>query len=424
LTRVSNILAIDDDSDICELISATAEANGLRCTATTDPAVFFDALTPETSLIVLDLMMPGIDGVELLRLLGQRKCKVGIVLISGVGKRIIETAEELAHAHGLSTVGHLQKPFSVADLEEILKKHAQSIAKPIPRPKSSIVVDDADLRGAIEREEFVLHYQPQIDIATGSVMGLEALVRWAHPQRGLIFPDDFIPRLEGLGLIDELSWLVFSRGLTEISKFADKNGVTPMLSVNVSALSLNDLKFPDTMAALIAAHGLSPQRIVLEITESGLIQNLTHTLDVLARLRMKQMQLSIDDFGTGYSMMQQLRNIPATELKIDKSFVGNMHNTESDRVMVQKTIEIGHELGMKVVAEGVETEAQLDFLRVNGCDVAQGYLFSRPLPVNDLLNWLAAYPMAQASEPQTRSPEPILQFATEASAYRRLHLGP
>jgi EAL domain-containing protein (putative c-di-GMP-specific phosphodiesterase class I) len=247
------------------------------------------------------------------------------------------------------------------------------------------------LRSAIERDEFVLHYQPQIDIVTGNVSGLEALVRWAHPERGLIFPDDFIARLEELGLIDQLSLLVFDRGLTEICKLADKSGVTPMLSFNVSALSLNDLTFPDTMAALIAAHGLSPERIVLEITESGLIQNLTHTLDVLARLRMKQMQLSIDDFGTGYSMMQQLRNIPATELKIDRSFVGNMHSTESDRVMVRKTIEIGHELGMKVVAEGVETEAQLDFLRLNGCDIAQGYLFSRPLPVNDLIGWLATY---------------------------------
>ena len=422
MTSVSHILAIDDDADICELISATAEANGLECTATTDPTVFFDALTPKTSLIVLDLIMPGIDGVELLRLLGQRRCKADIVLISGVGKRIIETAEELAHAHGLSTVGHLEKPFRVADLEEILKKHAQSIATPIPRPRSSIAVEDSDLRGAIERDEFVLHYQPQIDIATCNVTGLEALVRWKHPARGLIFPDDFIARLEGLGLIDQLSWLVFDRGLAEIGKFANKNDVTPMLSFNVSALSLNDLSFPDTMAALIAAHGLSPQRIVLEITETSLIQNLTHSLDVLARLRMKQMQLSIDDFGTGYSMMQQLRTIPATQLKIDRSFVGKMHCTESDRVMVQKTIEIGHDLGMKVVAEGVETEAQLDFLRVSGCDIAQGYLFSRPLPVNELLNWLATY--RPASQPQSRSSEPILPMAPESSAFRRLHPGP
>lgn len=391
MTPVINILAIDDDCDICELISATAEANGLHCTATTDPTAFFDALTAETSLIVLDLMMPGIDGVELLRLLSQRRCKADIVLISGVGKRIIETAEELAHAHGLSTVGHLQKPFSVSDLEEILKKHAQSITKPIPRPRSSIAVDDADLRGAIQRDEFVLHYQPQIDILTGNVTGVEALVRWQHPKHGLIFPDDFIPRLEELGLIDQLGWIVASRGLAEVSSFGNRKGFVPRLAFNVSAASLDDLKFPDNISSLIAAHGLSPDRIVLEITESGLIQNLTHTLDVLARLRMKQVQLSIDDFGTGYSMMQQLRNIPASELKIDRSFVMNMLQSDRDRVMVQKTIEIGHELDMKVVAEGVETSEQLEFLRSNGCDIAQGYLFSRPLPAKELLDWLSTF---------------------------------
>jgi EAL domain-containing protein (putative c-di-GMP-specific phosphodiesterase class I) len=136
---------------------------------------------------------------------------------------------------------------------------------------------------------------------------------------------------------------------------------------------------------------------------------------------MKQMQLSIDDFGTGYSMMQQLRNIPATELKIDRSFVGNMHSTESDRVMVQKTIEIGHELGMKVVAEGVETQAQLDFLRANGCDIAQGYLFSRPLPLNDLISWLATY--RPASQPRGQSPKPVLRVAPESPPFGRIHLG-
>jgi len=217
---------------------------------------------------------------------------------------------------------------------------------------------------------------------------VEALVRWQHPERGLIFPDDFIGRLEGLGLIDRLGWIVANRGLVEIGRFADRSGILPMLSINVSVASLDDLTFPDTMAALIASHGIPPEKVVLEITESCLIQNLKRTLDVLTRLRMKRVQLSIDDFGTGYSMMQQLRNIPATELKIDRSFVIDMHNSDSSRVMVQKTIEIGHELGMKVVAEGVETMEQLDFLRSNGCDIGQGYLFSRPLPATELVHWL------------------------------------
>ena len=385
------ILAIDDDSDICELISATAKAKGLRCTATTEAAAFFKAISPDTSLIVLDLKMPGMDGIELLRQLGKQRCKAGIVLISGVGKRIMETAQELAQAHGLSTVGHLQKPFRVAELADIFESHMQASAEPATRIRPGIVVDDAELLKAIECNEFVLNYQPQIDIATGNLSGLEALVRWQHPERGLIFPDNFIPRLEEIGLIDQLGWLVVDRGLAEISTFADSSGVIPMLSMNVSPSSLNDLKFPDIMASLIDRHGIDPEKIILEITESGLIQELKRTLDVLTRLRMKQVQLSIDDFGTGYSMMQQLRSIPATELEIDKSFVQNMDGTASDRVMVQKTIEIGHELGMNVVAEGVETPEQLDYLRSNGCDLAQGYLFSRPLPPKEMLDWLATY---------------------------------
>ena len=142
--------------------------------------------------------------------------------------------------------------------------------------------------------------------------------------------------------------------------------------------------------------------IIVEITESGLIDQLSYTLDVLTRLRLKHMQLSIDDFGTGYAMMQQLVNIPATELKIDKIFVMNMNLNGSDRVMVQKTIEIGHELGMNVIAEGVETKEQLDFLRLKGCDSAQGNFFSRPLPASEMVSWLQAYrsPPAQCLQSQ------------------------
>jgi EAL domain-containing protein (putative c-di-GMP-specific phosphodiesterase class I) len=386
-----NILAIDDDFDVCELITATAEAIGLRCTATTEATTFFAALAPDTSLIMIDLVMPGMDGIELLRQLGKQQCKAGIVLISGVGKRIMETAQELAQAHGLNTVGHLQKPFRVKELEGILKNYTYSAAAAAVKPKRAVVVEDWELHRAIEWEEFVLHYQPQVSIASGELVGLEALVRWQHPERGLIYPDHFVPRLETLGLIDQLGWMVARRGLEDIRGFADQSGVAPMLSINVAVSTLDDLKFPDAMAALIASHGVAPERVMLEITESGLIQEFTHTLDVLTRLRMKGMQLSIDDFGTGYSMMQQLRNIPATELKIDKSFVQNVSGTASDRVMVRKTIEIGHELGMKVIAEGVETEEQLEFLRANGCDLAQGYFFSRPMPLEDLLSgWMIA----------------------------------
>jgi EAL domain-containing protein (putative c-di-GMP-specific phosphodiesterase class I) len=223
------------------------------------------------------------------------------------------------------------------------------------------------------------------------VIGVEALVRWLHPERGLIFPDNFISRMEELRLIDELGWMVANRGMSEVGKFANGDGKALMLSVNASVHSLHDLKFPDTLVKLAGKHGVSPANVTVEITESGLIKELSRTLDILTRLRMKQVKLSIDDFGTGYAMMQQLRNIPATELKIDRSFVMEMCVSDRDRIMVQKTIEMGHELGMHVIAEGVETREQLDLLRTEGCDSVQGYFFSRPLPPEVLVGWLETY---------------------------------
>jgi EAL domain-containing protein (putative c-di-GMP-specific phosphodiesterase class I)/ActR/RegA family two-component response regulator len=398
MTPKQKILVIDDEGDVGEFVSAAAQAVGFDCTATTDAKTFLDALTPDTTLILLDLLMPKMDGVELLRLLGEQKCKSDIVLMSGVGKRVLETAEQLAQVLGLSIVGRLQKPFRLAELEEVLTRSVKPAALLAVQPVAHITQNE-ELRSAIERNEFVLHYQPQIEIATGAVLGVEGLARWQHPERGLILPDDFIGRLEELGLIDELGWFVVKRGLSEVGQFANGDGRAPTLSLNASAFSLHDLKFPDILLSIAEKHGVSPANVTIEITESGLIQELSRTLDILTRLRMKQVKLSIDDFGTGYAMMQQLRNIPATELKIDKSFTQNMQGNERDRIMIRKTIEMGHELGMHVIAEGVETKEQLDLLRRDGCDSVQGYYFSQPLPPAELVSWLKTYRLGMRNEP-------------------------
>jgi EAL domain-containing protein (putative c-di-GMP-specific phosphodiesterase class I)/ActR/RegA family two-component response regulator len=390
MTVNQKILILDDEVDVGEFVSAAAQGMGFECTATTDATTFLKALTPDTTLILLDLLMPDMDGIELLRLLGEQKCKASIVLMSGVDKRVLKTAAQLAQVLGLSIVGHLQKPFRLTELEGILARSSEPATLPIVQPEAQITQNE-ELRNAIERDEFVLHYQPLIDIATGRILGVEALVRWQHPERGLIFPDNFIGRMEGLGLIDELGWIVVNRGLSEVGQFANGDGRAPMLSLNESVYSLHDLKLPDILVSIAEKYGISPGNVTIEITESRLIEELSRTLDILARLRMKQVKLSIDDFGTGYAMMQQLKIIPATEMKIDRSFVQDMQSSEQDRIMVEKSIEMGHELGMNVIAEGVETQEQLDFLRLKGCDGAQGYLFTRPLPPAELVSWLKTY---------------------------------
>jgi len=386
-----NILVIDDDAGIGDFITAAAESMGIHCTAATDAAELPRLLTPDVSLILLDLMMPAMDGIEVLRLLGKLGCNANIVLISGISMRVLETAEKLAQALDLKIAGRLQKPFGLAALESVLRSNVPQPAAQEAKLAEPITLTEQDVLAAARKNEFVLYYQPQIDLRSGEVEGLEALARWLHPERGVLAPDTFIPRLESVGGIDEFCWRMADRGLSEAAQFAVNAKAAPRLALNVSLQSLRDLKFPDTFVELAQKHHVPNESIMVEITESSLMNEPSHALDVLTRLRMKNVQLSIDDFGTGYAMMQHLVSIPATELKIDKVFVQNMHANSSDRVMVQKTIEIGHELGMTVTAEGVETPAQLDFLRAHGCDRVQGYLFSRPLPPDAMTMWLGSY---------------------------------
>ena len=391
MRTVERVLVIDDDKVVCEVVSAAAKAIGLDCVATKEAATYLSLIPSDTTLILLDLMMPDMDGIEVLRLLGERQCKAGIVLMSGMDKRVIETAAKLAQTLGLTVVGNLQKPFPLPDLMAALGARSAPESPDVSIDDPLVPITDELLRGAFDRAEFELYYQPQVNIVTGIVTGVEALSRWRHPELGLILPDQFIARVEDLGLMDRLCWVATETGLGELKKFPSPDGSLYRISLNATVQSLRDLRFPDMMTSLAAKHKVPPEKIVVEITESGLIHELARTLDVLTRLRMKQIQLSIDDFGTGYAMMKQLQNVPATEIKIDKSLIERMHSSASDHVMVEKVIEMAHELGMEVMAEGVRTEEQVDLLREMGCDGAQGYLFSRPLPAAELVKWLAGY---------------------------------
>jgi len=385
------VLVIDDEQDIGELITSVAQAMGFQCEATTEAVTFLEKLSLDTNLILLDLLMPDMDGIELLRLLGKRKCKAGIVLMSGVGKSTIESADKLAQILGLFIVGHLNKPFGANDLEEILRGSPYLESPPAVHLSHQLSIPKEEFQRALEHNEFVVYYQPQISILSGQVTGVEALVRWRHPQRGLIFPDGFIARMERLGLIDELGWIVANRAMSEVGQFTSGTDNTLSLSLNASVCSLCSLKFPDMLVAIGNKHGVPAENLTIEITETGLIKELSRTLDTLTRLRMKRVKVSVDDFGTGYATMKQFRDIPATELKIDKSFVQEMTSSQKDCIMVRQTIAMGHELGVQVIAEGVETLEQLYLLRSFGCDSAQGYLFSRPVPAIELVSWLKTY---------------------------------
>lgn len=375
-----HLMVIDDEPDLAAFVAEVAESLDYRTTVVSDADRVLEAVgSGDMTHIALDLVMPGTDGIEVLRMLAEKGCTAEIVLMSGFDKQVLATAAQLARTFGLRVLGYLEKPIRLDALETLLGSTAQIRPERTTMSETCESISEGELVRAIREEQFVLHYQPQIEIATGHLAGAEALVRWQHPDRGLVFPDRFIGLMEEAGLIDALGWLVIRNGLADLRSLGPPE--TLRLSFNVSARSLHDLALPDRLLELVREQGIPPKHVVLEITESGLMRELAKALDILSRLRVKGFQLSIDDFGTGYAMMQQLRLVPANEIKLDRSFVQDAAEQQSARVVVEKTIELGHALGMRVVAEGVETTDQLEFLRSRGCDIAQGYLFSRPVPL-------------------------------------------
>lgn len=244
------------------------------------------------------------------------------------------------------------------------------------------------LRQAIETGQLILYYQPKIDLRSGRVIGVEALVRWIHPEFGLIPPDEFIAPAEKSGLIRPLTLWVVEAALRQCRAWREE-GRAFSVSVNVSARNLLDSQFPDQVAGLLQTHGVSPSQLELEITESAIMADPSKALEILRRFNQTGISLSIDDFGTGYSSLGYLRKLPVDTIKIDKSFVKNMTMDENDAMIVRSTIDLGHHLGLKVIAEGVENQEIWNHLVLVGCDAAQGYHISRPIPAAEMGRWLA-----------------------------------
>jgi diguanylate cyclase len=244
-----------------------------------------------------------------------------------------------------------------------------------------------ELRRAIDHQQLVLHYQPKVDAHTGQMLGVEALVRWQHPDHGLIPPNDFLPLAERTGLIGLLTNYVLDAALHQCREWRQA-GHELAIAVNVSARSLLDLAFPNQVADLLARWELPARLLMVEITESTIMTDPTHALKILGQLNAMGVQIAIDDFGTGYSSMAHLKTLPVHELKIDRSFVSHMTSNNRDAVIVHTTVDLGRNLGLRVVAEGVEDLQTLQELDALGCDAIQGYYISRPVPADDLIHWL------------------------------------
>lgn len=388
MTTHGSILVVDDVNSVGELVDAAATSLGLRWQATTNTSALTKLLTPETKLVLLDPMIPRVDVIQVMRVLSEHHRDTSIVLLDSDSNQVMESTERLAATYGLNVAGHLRKPFSPSELQNLIREFAgwREEEQTSPNRAQPIDVDLQDVQRAVEGDEFVLHYQPQIEIRTGRVIGLEAFARWKHPEYGLTFPEIFIGGIRAQQLLAEFDRLVLNRGLSELSQFSAEN-LPLRLTLKVSSDSLRDSAFPESLAAIAKRYRVLAQWCAIEVAESWPAEEHERMLETLRRIRMKDFLLSVDDYGMGWVDVKHLRDSAATELKIDRTFVQNMLTNDRDRTMVQKIIMVGHELGMTVLADGVETEQQLDYLRERDCDFAQGYLISHPLHPERLLGW-------------------------------------
>ena len=254
----------------------------------------------------------------------------------------------------------------------------------------------ADLRHAVDRGELSLHYQPKAELASGQVVGVEALLRWNHPNHGFIPPDEFIPIAEHTGLIRPLTSWVLGEAMAQAHDWT-RVGLNLSIAVNLSVRALMDGALPDEVAAALNRESLNPAALILEITESTIMADPNRAIAILRRLSDQGVSLSIDDFGTGYSSLAYLKRLPVDEVKVDRSFVMNMASDADDAVIVRSTVDLAHNLGMRAVAEGVEDAQSWDHLRVLGCDAVQGYHLARPMPARDLTSWLGNYRRQQSN---------------------------
>ena len=346
------------------------------------------ASTDGYDVIICDLNMPEMDGVELLRHISEKDYRGGIVLLSGEDERMLETAKDLAKARNLNVLGAIPKPLKPDAIKNILESFKPAGEKKAWTPQASITEDE--LKAGMDGEELQLVYQPKVNIKTGEISGVETLARWNHQERGILGPGAFIPLSEKCGLIDDLTFSIFKKAMSQVGEWL-ANGIDLKTSVNFSVNTFTLPEFPEFLIQTAQDEGVDPAKVVLELTETQVMENAIDCLEILMSLRMKKFGLSVDDFGTGHSSMEQLKRIPFTELKIDRAFVYGAANNTSARAILESSVLLAKNLKMETVAEGAENREDWDLVEQLGCDYVQGFYCARPMPNEELMNFIESW---------------------------------
>ncbi|NMF91592.1 EAL domain-containing protein [Aromatoleum petrolei] len=403
-------LVLDDDEVMREVAEDLLHRLGIEQVLTAEDGnaglSLLQSADPEPNLLLCDLNMPGMDGIELLRTIAARGFMGDVVVLSGAGAPVLKAAERLAIEYGLGFLGVLAKPVSERQLAEVLQRSRRPTADRAPHDILDPLTPD-EIRSGLDTGRLALVFQPKVSAKDYRVSGFECLARWRHPARGLLSPGAFIPVIEQHGLIDRFTHEVFRLAVAHQREWRVA-GHTIRLNVNVSMDNLLRLDLPETLEGLVDSAGGSPRDIILELTETRLLQNRRDGLDVLLRMCLKGFGVSIDDFGTGTSTMERLQHLPITELKIDRAFVHGAAKDPTARAILESSATLGRTLGLGVVAEGVETEEDLATVRAAGCDEVQGYLVAKPMGAEEVLLWIERWEARRGEMTSTRHAPTLL----------------
>ena len=377
LELLNEITAVDDDPFFLQFIEDKFEEVGLNeVNLFSDPVLALESLVKKScinDLVLVDLQMPDIDGIAFLKKLGDADYKGQVIVISGFESKVLHMAESIAHQRELAILGQLTKPFSRNQLEGLLDKAtARIMSSKDGKAVSAAEQFDPDTF-EINEDSFYPAIQPQVHVQNENIVGYEILSRLKASDGSIIYPNQFISQFEDNGRISEFNKVLFRASLAKMAKYNNVN-----FSLNLSMKDLNSHNVVDEIDLLLKEFNVKPNRLTIEITETCLVDNLLTAQEIATRLRLLGCSLAIDDYGTGYSTMKQLTEFPFQELKIDRQYVNSCHDNEENQVIIKSTVEMAHALGMKVVAEGVESKRELVFVREAGVEIVQGYYYSKP----------------------------------------------
>jgi EAL domain-containing protein (putative c-di-GMP-specific phosphodiesterase class I)/DNA-binding NarL/FixJ family response regulator len=393
------LLVIDDDPGVRQVVMSLGRAAGFDVTGCEGDLTLDACLEWAADLIILDLVMPVVDGVEVIERLALNHSAARLVLVSGQDRRVLASASRLATAHGLKVAAIFTKPFITTDLRSCLSEQKSAISCGTTARLRRIPPDirAARIEQALRAHEIVLHYQPQVSVHTLEWLGVEALVRWEHPEFGLLAPDTFVPIVErNPQLMRDFSQYIIRTAFHELVPPGAVGGFTGRIAMNVSADVLAETDFPAQLVSMAAEAGLDHERIVLEVTETTLPTEPVKALAIQTRLRMRGVSLAVDDFGTGHSSLERLHTFPMDELKIDLNFVRESTTDPEARAIVNNSIALARDLRVRCVAEGVESVESLRLLAKLSCGYAQGYFIGRPMPAGELGRWAVQWEQRRA----------------------------